>query len=164
MNSQQDNFKVSIVVILCAYFLFGNVMLDSQFSWSPNFGLASFGKTTTEVSRYELKFTQIYGEALAEPIYFADMDSMLASDDIYDGKRLVNQLGHAIFTNDISAASRLSSKLEREYLWPLGKAEFEVVFIDTDPVEKYSTNSFISERVLSTYQIPLGEPIASRTR
>ena len=161
MNSQQDNFKVSVILVLSIYFLIGNFFLSSGSGWIPNFNLASFGKQPAEVSRYELKFSQIDGQQLAEPIYFSEMNGMLGSEDIYEGKRLVNRLGHALFIEDYPTAISLSKQLEREFLSTLGEAEFEVVFIDTDPVEKYSLDSFVSERVLSSFQLPLGESIAA---
>ena len=136
--------------------------MGSGFSWSPTFNVFSFAERPAEVTRYELKFTAINGELLEEPLYFADMGELLSSEDIYEGKRLVNRLGHAIYSNDVVEISKLNSEIETVYLASLESAEYEVVFIDTDPVEKYNTGMFISEQVLSSYTIPLGESIAAQ--
>ena len=136
-------------------------MLGPGLNWSQNFNITALGKRPAEVTRYELKFIEINGEPQEQPLYFADMGEMLSNDDVYEGKRLINRLGHAIYSNDVVAVSALNAELEDVYLSDFESAEYEVVFIDTDPVEKYNTGSFTSERVLSRYSIPLGEPIAS---
>ena len=163
MNGRQDDnlFKASIIVVICVYFLLGNFLLDSSMSWVPRFNPSFSRQRPVEVTRYELKFTEINGERLEEPLYFADMRDMLSSDDVYEGKRLINRLGHAVYSNDVVAISALNTELEKIYLAAFESAEYQVVFIDTDPVEKYNTGSFRSERVLSSYVIPLGEPIAA---
>lgn len=164
MNGRQDDnlFKSSIIVVICAYFLIGNFVLGSGFSWSPNFNIFSFAQRPTEVTRYELKFTKIDDELLEEPLYFSDMGELLSNEDLYEGKRLVNRLGHAIYSDDFVAISRLNAELEDVYLADFESAEYEVVFIDTDPVEKYNTGEFRSEQILSSYSIPLSESIAAQ--
>ena len=162
MNGRQNDslFKVSIIIVVCAYFMLGNAMFGSGISWTPQFNINTFTKTQVEKTRYDLRLTEIDGSTLESYIYFADAGELLSDEDIYDGRSLVNRLGHALYRDDVVVANELRREFEATYFANFQSAEYDVVFIDINPVEKYSLETFTSERIISQFSHPLGDAIA----
>ena len=162
MNGRPDDglFKVSIVVVICAYFFLGQVMVPSGFGFNPQFNLKTFAQKPTEATRYELRFTAIDGEMLDEPLYFVDASASLSNADIYEGRKIINRLGNALYTEDNVAVNQFRMELESTYFGNFSSADYEIVFIDVNPVEKYSLESFTSERIVSQFSHPIASTIA----
>ena len=161
MNGRPDNglFKASIIIVICAYMMLGQLMLPSGIGWNPQFNLKTFAQKNNEASRYELRFTSIEGVELAEPLYFLDAADMLTSDDLHEGRKIINRLGIALFDNDLDGIEQVRLELEEVYFGNFVSANYDIVFIDMTPVEKYSLEAFTSERIVSQFTHPLANPL-----
>ncbi|MEM9777819.1 MAG: hypothetical protein AAF902_24800 [Chloroflexota bacterium] len=162
MNGRPDDslFKGSILVVVCAYFFWGQVFLSGSFSWSPQFNLNTFSKRSAETTRYELRLTEVDGNQFEEPVYFSDASDILTDKDIAEGKSLINKLGIALFDENAAEVNLHRRELERTYFGNFETAKYEIIFIDVNPVEKYSLESFRSERLVSEFNHPMAETIA----
>lgn len=163
MNGRPDDglFKVSIIVVICAYMLLGQAMIPSGFGWNPQFNLKTFAQKPTETTRYELRFTEINGIELSEPLYFADAGASLSNEDIYEGKKTINRLGISLYKEDGAGIEVYRQELEEIYFGNFESAKYDIVFIDVNPVEKYSLESFKSESIISQFSHPNLDPLAS---
>ena len=161
MNGRPDDglFKASIIIVVCAYLLLGQAMIPSGLGWNPNFNLETFAKNSTEMTRYELRFTSINGEILSDPLYFMEASELLSNEDIHEGKKIVNRLGISLFNEDQASVELYRQELEETYFLNFATAEYDIVFIDVNPVEKYSLETFTSERIISHFSHPHLDPL-----
>lgn len=162
MNGRPDDglFKGSVVVVICAYFFLGQLLVSGGFSWSPQFNLKTFAKRSGETTRYDLRITEIDGVRFDEPIYFSDAGNILTDQDIVEGKSIINKLGNALYNDNLADVSQYRMELETVYFGNFDTAKYEIIFLTVNPVEKYSLNSFISERILTQFSHPMAETVA----
>ncbi len=164
MNGRPDNglFRVSIIVVICAYMMLGQAMLPSGFGWNPQFNLKTFAQAPSDSTRYELRIISIDGFKLAEPLYFLDASDFLSHEDIHEGRKIINRLGIALHADDDSMINDYRTELESTYFKNFVSADYEIIFIDVNPVEKYSLETFMSERIVSQFSHPLIDPHTSQ--
>lgn len=153
MNRRQNEhfFQISIVTLLCAYAIIGNNAINFNLGWFPTFKLSYFTKAPDVVSHYTLRFTEINGEMLDEPVYFDQAGAWIENRKIADGEELINQLGIALHADDEVHAADLHARLIKEYFYSLDSAEYEILFLVVNPVEKYSLNSFTAEQHIGAF-------------
>lgn len=146
MNGRQNDqlFQFSLIVLLCSYIVLGNNSF--YMGWVPSFDLFAFGKPQKEVSRYTLKFHSINGESFMDPLYFEDAGDWLDNGNIAEGKRIVNRLGIALDQADEQSAVEQHQILIDEYLDFFESVDYEIILLVVNPVEKYSTESYVAEQ------------------
>ncbi|MEM8858521.1 MAG: hypothetical protein AAGD96_09375, partial [Chloroflexota bacterium] len=91
---------------------------------------------------------------------FIDGGDFLSDSDISEGKRIITRLGIALFNEDLVEVNKQRLLLEDTYFQNINSADYEIVFIDVNPVEKYTLESFTSERVVSQFSHPMADVIA----
>ncbi|MEM7798078.1 MAG: hypothetical protein AAF633_02715 [Chloroflexota bacterium] len=153
MNGRQNDqlFQISLILLLCAYALIGNNAINFGAGWFPSYNFSILAKEPNEVSHYTLRFHAINGEAFENPIYFNEARELLGNQDIPDGERIINRLGIAIHQSDEPAVSELHSTLIEEYFQLFDSAEYEIMLLVVNPVEKYALDSFTTEESIRLY-------------
>lgn len=163
MNGRPNDgvFRVTIIIVICAYMFLGQAMIPSGIGWNPQFNLKTFAQKPSESTRYELRIMSIDGLELAEPLYFVDAADLLSNDDVHEGRKLISRLGISLHDEDQVLINSYRQDLETTYFANFASADYEIVFIDINPVEKYSLETFTSERIVSQFSHPLADSLTS---
>ncbi len=163
MNGRPNDgvVRVTIIIVICAYMMLGQAMIPSGIGWNPHFNLETFAQNPSDSTRYELRIMSIDGFQLSEPLYFVDAGDLLSDEDVHEGRKLISKLGIALHDGNQELISAYRQALESTYFENFVSADYEIVFIDVNPVEKYSLETFMSERIVSQFSHPLADSLTS---
>lgn len=152
MNNWQNNlgFQLSLVLILAVYAVLFNVGAVG-FGWFPSFDMSPQVVEYEESTHYDLRFTEVNGIALDPPVYFSEADEWVPENSIFDGRRLINRLGIAAHQDDMIEVRQLEREFVRAYAAQLISAEYQIVLIVKNPVEKYHLEEYFSEELIETF-------------
>lgn len=154
-DAQFIRLKKGIVAFLCFYavagfstfFLLGEADKNVPpvfhwflFSWTPNEG----GQV-----QYAVRFTAVEGATLAEPLLYAEAADIAVDRRSGRARDLVNRLARALESGDGAEAERIRTAFEDAFV--RGEAEYEVIRITYDPIERFATGAVENIEVLATF-------------
>ena len=154
MNYQNDKlFHASLIALVAIYAIFSNAAsLFNPYALSQlDIGFARY-KNAAEPAHYTLQFHKIDGERLATPLYFDVLADEIGLEDAVAGERLINRMGIAYYAEDFELGDMLLNEFEQSYLGGMDSAEFDLVLLVFNPVERYSLNSNVAEQKLASFQ------------
>lgn len=137
--------------MLAIYSIFFNVMWQS--GSMPGFDLFYYVKKPTTVSHYSLRFTDVNGEIVSEPLYLDSPNDWIVEDDRHEALDLVNKLGIAVYAGDFEKAEQLHTELVNGYFSQIESAKYELVLRVVNPVERYAPDAApLADQLIETYE------------
>ena len=136
MNPKQDKlFNASLLALLAIY------MVVTQLAGSigmPRFDYIFAGPRPDDTSGYTVRVTALDGETMSAP-------TLIESE-------LVTQLGIAYFSEAWDEVTALRSEFEQMALDDATSAEYDLIWRVINPIERYSLESNIVEKILATFK------------
>lgn len=138
MNNSQNNnsFQTMLIVMLAIYSIFFNAVRQSGGSFGLDF--FTYVKKPAQVTHYTLRFDDVNGERINDPIYLDSPNNWIEEAERADALDLVNKLGIAVYDGDIQLAQQLHDELIGRYFEDIDSATYDLVLRVVNPVEKYS--------------------------
>lgn len=135
-SPNRTSFKTMLIVMLAIYSIFFNTMWQS--GSFLGFDLFHYIRRPAQVTRYSLRFVDINGQSVDEPVYLDSPNEWIDESVRYDALDVVNRIGIALYAGDVEQANLLHSELIDTYFVGINSASYDLVLRVVNPVEKYA--------------------------
>ncbi len=136
------------------------IMVDFQTERFPIFNWSLFSKVPPAVREdYSVRFTEINGEVLDPPVYFASLKEQIPEASSPNAYALMRELGRQLDRGQGMKAAVTRDVFESRYLRGVQSAEYEVVFRNYDIKRRFACEQeeqpredcFNEERVIGAF-------------
>lgn len=128
--------------------------LDSRPELFPFFNWSLFSVSSAERAQYALRVHSVDGKPLKEPRLYYDMTGTFAharQRDINVSK-VVQALGHAVGQKKPQVADNQRRMIEQRFMADVHAAEYDLVLLHFNPIDRLRTGAIESERVVASYR------------
>lgn len=128
--------------------------LDSRPELFPFFNWSLFSVSSAERAQYALRIHSVDGKVLEEPRLYYDMTGTFAharQRDINVSK-VVHDLGQAVRLKKQNTENEKRRMIERRFMADVRVAEYDLVLLYFNPIDRLRTGAITRERVVASYR------------
>lgn len=100
-----------------------------------------------------LRFVEINGEVLDPPVYFEKADTWLSNSRSPTAYHVIRQLGSALEQSQLMRAAIKRELLESRFMQDVRTAEYEIVKVRFDILERFECDCYIEEMPLARFTL-----------
>jgi hypothetical protein len=128
--------------------------LDSRPELFPFFNWSLFSFSSSESAQYALRVRSVDGQMLAQPRLYYDMTGTFAHarQRNINVSKVVQGLGDAVGQKKPQAADEMRRMIERRFMADVHAAEYDLVLLHFNPIDRLRTGAIKSERVVASYR------------
>lgn len=128
--------------------------LDSRPELFPFFNWSLFSVSSAERAQYALRVHSVDGKPLEAPRFFYDMPGTFAHarQRNINVSKVVQDMGRAVSQKRPQTADEKRRMIEQRFMADVHTAEYDLVLLHFNPIDRLRTGAIKSERVVASYR------------